>query len=210
VKEGRGIYENIKRAVHFLLSCNIGELFTVFCSIILSLPSPLSAIQLLWINLTTDSLPAIALGLEKTPDDVMERAPIKADSPLFSPTRVFRMIFEGILIGTLAAIAFAVGANSGGFAVGRTMSFLTLGVSQLFHSFNLRSEKSVFSRKVKRNPFVIFSFVFCLALQTLVVLIPKAANLFGVASLSGKQWLITFLLSSCPLLLTEIYKSLKK
>jgi Ca2+-transporting ATPase len=140
----------------------------------------------------------------------MERAPIKADSPLFSSTRVFRMIFEGILIGTLAVIAFAVGASSGGFAVGRTMSFLTLGISQLFHSFNLRSEKSVFSRKVKSNPFVIFSFVFCLALQTLVVLIPKAANLFGVASLSGKQWLMTFLLSCCPLVFTEIYKSLKK
>ncbi len=210
VKEGRGIYGNIRRAVHFLLSCNIGELFTVFFAIIVSLPSPLSAIQLLWVNLTTDSLPAIALGLEKATDDVMDREPIKPTSPLFSGSRIARIVFEGVLIGTLAISAFVIGNNLRGFVVGRTMCFLVLAVSQLFHSFNLRSESSVFSRKVKKNSFVWISFFFCLALECAVVLIPSAANLLGVASLVLNEWIIVFSLSVLPLVICEIYKSFKK
>ena len=210
VKEGRGIYENIKRAVHFLLSCNIGELFTVFFSIIASLPSPLSAIQLLWVNLTTDSLPAIALGLERAPDSIMKRPPIKSDSSLFSGTRIARIIFEGILIGTLAISAFVIGNNMRSFEVGRTMGFLVLGASQLFHSFNMRSEKSIFSRDKKKNPFVWLSFSLCLILQTSVILIPKASNLFGLTSLLGVEWVICFALAVCPLVISEIYKLLKK
>ncbi len=209
VREGRGIYENIRRAVHFLLSCNIGELFTVFFSIIVSLPSPLSAIQLLWVNLTTDSLPAIALGLERAPDSVMLRPPVKPNSPLFSGARTMRIIFEGILIGTLAISAFVIGTNLRDFSVGRTMCFLVLAASQLFHSFNMRSEKSIFSRDTKKNPFVWVSFFLCLTMQTSVILIPAAANLFGVTALSAVEWAISLSLSLCPLAVSEIYKSLK-
>ncbi len=209
VGEGRGIYENIRRAVHFLLSCNIGELFTVFFSIIVSLPSPLSAIQLLWVNLTTDSLPAIALGLEKTPDSVMERAPVKPDSPLFSATRALRILFEGILIGTLSVSAFVIGIRLRDFSVGRTMCFLVLGVSQLFHSFNLRSDKSVFSKQIKKNPFVWLAAVICFALQSSVILIPAAASLFGVCALTLTEWIIAISLSACPLVICEVYKKLK-
>lgn len=209
VKEGRGIYENIRRAVHFLLSCNIGELFTVFFAIIVSLPSPLTAIQLLWVNLTTDSLPAIALGLERAPDSVMQRMPIRSDSPLFSGTRIARIIFEGILIGTLAICAYVIGCYSRGDEVGRTMCFLVLAVSQLFHSFNLRSEKSVFSRDKKKNPFVWISFFFCFALQASVILVPAAATLFGVASLNALEWTVALSLSSVPLIVCEVYKLLK-
>ena len=210
VKEGRGIYENIRRAVHFLLSCNIGELFTVFFAIIMSLPSPLSAIQLLWVNLTTDSLPAIALGLEKASDSLMEKPPISSKAPLFSGTRVARIIFEGILIGTLAISAFVIGSKTRDFIVGRTMSFLVLGISQLFHSFNMRSEESIFSRKIKKNNFVWISFFACLVLQTAVILVPAAASLFGVTSLLLKEWAIVFALSVCPLLIGEVYKKLKQ
>ncbi len=209
VKEGRGIYENIRRAVHFLLSCNIGELFTVFFAILVSLPSPLTAIQLLWVNLTTDSLPAIALGLERASDSVMERPPIRPDSPLFGGVRVVRIIFEGILIGTLAISAFVIGNNCRGFEVGRTMCFLVLAVSQLFHSFNMRSEKSVFAKGKKPNPFVWISFFFCLALQSAVILIPQAASLFGAVSLSAFEWAVSLLLSATPLVVCEIYKLLK-
>lgn len=209
VKEGRGIYENIRRAVHFLLSCNIGELFTVFLAIILSLPSPLSAIQLLWVNLTTDSLPAIALGLEKASDELMERPPIKADSPLFSSTRIAMIIFQGILIGTLAISAFAIGSQYD-FSVGRTMCFLVLGVSQLFHSFNLRSEKSLFDKSAKSNSFVWIAFILCFALQASVILIPWLSTLFGVARLSLVQWGISIALSAVPLAVGEVYKKLKQ
>ncbi len=210
VREGRGIYENIRRAVHFLLSCNIGELFTVFLSIILSMPSPLSAIQLLWVNLTTDSLPAIALGLEEAQDSVMEHPPVPPDAPLFSAKRVLRILFEGLLIGTLAVSAFALGCNMQGFSTGRTMCFVVLGMSQLFHSFNLRSEKSVFSKGIKKNPFVLLAFVFCLLLQSLVVLIPYACGIFGVVPLALNEWAVCVGLSVCPLLMSEIYKRFKQ
>lgn len=210
VKEGRGMYQNIRRAVHLLLSCNIGELFTVFFAMLISLPSPLTAIQLLWINLTTDSLPAIALGLEKTDDSVMEHPPINASSPLFSPIRVARMIFEGLLIGTLSLTAFVIGNNMTTFAAGRTMCFLVLGMSQLFHSLNLRSDCSIFKRKKNKNPFIWIAFFLCLSMQTSVVLFPKAASLFCVAMLEVKQWLIAIALSTVPLCLGEIYKRLIK
>ncbi len=209
VKEGRGIYDNIRRAVHFLLSCNIGELFTVFFSIIVSLPSPLSAIQLLWVNLTTDSLPAIALGLERAHDSVMERPPVEAKAPLFSGSRVARIIFEGLLIGTLSVLAFVIGNNMSGFLTGRTMCFLVLAVSQLFHSFNMRSDESIFKRKLNKNPFVWVSFVSCFALQSSVILIPQAAELFGVVPISAAQWAISIALSSMPLIICEIYKRFK-
>lgn len=210
VKEGRGIYENIRRAVHFLISCNIGELFTVFFAVIASLPSPLSAIQLLWVNLTTDSLPAIALGLEKSPDSIMKRPPVKPDSPLFPGSRVARIVFEGILIGTLAITAFSVGCATAGFLTGRTMCFLVLGVSQLFHSFNLRSEKSVFSRGKKKNPFVFVAFFFCFSMQASVILIPAASSLFGVVPLSSYQWAMSVGLAAVPLAVSEVFKLLKK
>ena len=209
VREGRGIYDNIRRAVHFLLSCNIGELFTVFFSIIASFPSPLSAIQLLWVNLTTDSLPAIALGLEKAHDGVMERPPVRAGAALFSGTRVARIIFEGILIGTLSVSAFVIGNNMSDYSTGRTMCFLVLGVSQLFHSFNMRSDESIFKGKLNKNPFIWIAFFFCLSLQASVILIPKAAMLFGAESLSVTQWLISLSLSSVPLVICEIYKRFK-
>ncbi len=210
VKEGRGMYRNIRRAVHLLLSCNIGELFTVFLSMLISLPSPLTAIQLLWINLTTDSLPAIALGLEKTDDSVMECPPIDASSPLFSSLRVARMVFEGTLIGTLSIIAFVIGNNTSSFIVGRTMCFLVLGMSQLFHSLNLRSDNSIFCKKKNRNPFIWIAFFLCLSMQTSVVLIPQAASLFCVALLEAKQWMIAVALSTAPLCVGEIYKRLIK
>ena len=210
VREGRGIYENIRRAVHFLLSCNIGELFTVFFAIIVSLPSPLSAIQLLWVNLTTDSLPAIALGLEKASDSLMERHPVKPNAPLFSAHRIFRIVFEGILIGSLAISAFVIGNNLRGFTVGRTMCFLVLAVSQLFHSFNMRTEKSIFSGDAKPNPFVWLAFGLCFALQSSVIIIPAAANLFGVTALTLTEWAVCISLSVCPIAVCEVYKKLKQ
>ncbi len=206
VKEGRGIYENIRRAIHFLLSCNIGELFTVFFSIIASLPSPLTAIQLLWVNLTTDSLPAIALGLEKTDDSLMQKSPLDANSPLFPFSRVLKIIFEGLLIGTLSVSAFVIGCKISDVNVGRTMCFLVLGISQLFHSFNMRSEKSVFSKGLNKNPFIWISFFLCFGLQSSVVLIPMVSKLFGVVGLELSQWVISLGLSSIPFIIGEIYK----
>ena len=120
-----------------------------------------------------------------------------------------RIIFEGILIGTLAISAFVIGNNTSGFETGRTMCFLVLAVSQLFHSFNMRSEKSVFARGKRKNPFVWISFFFCLLLQSAVILIPPVAKLFGATQLTAVEWIISLALSSVPLVVCEIYKMLK-
>ncbi|MEG1743905.1 MAG: cation-translocating P-type ATPase, partial [Clostridia bacterium] len=123
VEYGRSIYANIRKAVHFLISCNIGEIFVVFAAIMLSLPAPLAAIQLLWVNLVTDSLPAIAFAFEKPARDIMSQKPIKKQNSLFSKGETLLMPLEGLLIGSLSLAAYFIGENSGGFVVGRTMSF---------------------------------------------------------------------------------------
>jgi Ca2+-transporting ATPase len=176
----------------------------------MSLPNPLSAIQLLWVNLTTDSLPAIALGLERADDSLMQKPPIKADSPLFSAERVFRIVFEGILIGVLAVSAFVIGSNMRSVTVGSTMCFFVLGASQLFHSFNMQSEKSIFARRKQKNIFVFVSFVVCLCMQICSISIPFFANLFSVVALNATEWIICFALSICPVAISEIYKRFKK
>ncbi|PKM63077.1 MAG: ATPase [Firmicutes bacterium HGW-Firmicutes-21] len=210
VRQGRGIYSNIKKAVHFLLSCNIGEIITVFAAILLGLPSPLTAIQLLWVNLVTDSLPAISLGLEKTERDVMKQKPIKKGESLFSGGMVLEMAAGGILIGVLSLIAYIIGIRLGGQSLGRTMCFLVLSISQLFHSFNLHSRRSLFKSSILSNPFLVLSFFVCLSLQLAVVLIPLLSGLFGTVMMNGREWAIVFLLAVVPLAASEIYKSLIK
>ena len=111
VREGRAIYENIRKAIHFLLSCNIGEILTIFAAIIFGMPTPLAAVQLLWINLITDSLPAISLGVEPASKDIMKRKPIPPDKGMFADGLALQIIIEGILIGSLSLGAFVIGAK---------------------------------------------------------------------------------------------------
>lgn len=209
VREGRTIYGNIRKAVHFLLSCNIGEIVTVLLGILLSLPAPLTAIQLLWVNLATDSLPAISLGLEKPGKDIMRRPPSKRDEPLFSRLRWLEIFSEGILIGCLSLIAFGLGTLEGGFAVGRTMAFTVLAVSQLVHAFNMRSRGSLFAVSPFSNPYLIGSFFLVLAVQAAIVQIPFLCGIFNTVPLTGRLWGITALLCAVPLLFCEIYKRIK-
>lgn len=210
VRQGRGIYANIKKAVHFLLSCNIGEILTVFVAIILNMPSPLTAIQLLWVNLVTDSLPAISLGLENTERDVMKQKPIKKGESLFARGMALEMIAGGIIIGIISLIAYKIGLKLGNQPLGRTMCFLVLSISQLFHSFNMHSRKSLFKESVFKNPYLVLSFVICLSLQLSVILVPFLANLFGSVALGGREWAIVFLLAVIPIVAVEIYKSFIK
>ena len=208
VRQGRGIYANIKKAVHFLLSCNIGEIITVFAAILLGLPSPLTAIQLLWVNLVTDSLPAISLGLENTERDVMKQKPIKKGESLFAGGMVLEMAAGGILIGLLSIIAYIIGLRLGDQMLGRTMCFMVLSISQLFHSFNLHSRRSLFRYSILKNPYLVLSFFICLSLQLTVVLQPWLSGLFGTVALQGREWAVVFLLAAVPLVVSEIYKTL--
>ena len=209
VREGRTIYGNIRSAVHYLLSCNIGEIVTVLLGILLSLPAPLTAIQLLWVNLATDSLPAISLGLEKPHADIMHHPPSKRDDPLFSRLRWLEIFAEGILIGCLTLIAFGIGSLHGGFAVGRTMAFSVLAVSQLVHAWNMRSRGTLFRLPFFSNLYLLGSFVLVLGVQVAAAQVPFLQNLFDTVSLSWELWGWVALLCAVPLVFCEVYKAIK-
>ncbi len=143
VKQGRNIFENIKKAVHFLIATNIGEIVTIFIGLLLGVKSPLLAIQLLWINLVTDSIPAIALGLEPPDKDIMNRKPREAKKGLFADGLWGKIFAEGTMLGMFTVLAFSIG-NMYSLEVGRTMAFICLGMLELIHSFNIKSEESIF------------------------------------------------------------------
>ena len=144
VKQGRNIYDNIRKAIHFLISTNIGEIVTIFVGLLLGLKSPLLAIQLLWINLVTDSLPAIALGLEPEDKDIMNRKPRDSKKGIFADGLWSKIFLEGTMLGMLTLFAFSVGNKLYGIEVARTMAFVALGMLELVHSFNIKSEESIF------------------------------------------------------------------
>lgn len=207
VKEGRGIYANIKRAVHFLLSCNIGEIFTILLAILFGMPSPLAAVQLLWVNLVTDSLPAIALGVEAPDKDIMKQPPIRPNVGMFSGGLGVSIILEGSMIGALALLAYIIGSRF--FQDGSTMAFAVLSLSQLFHSFNMRSERSLFSIGICSNRKLFFSFLFCSALQIIVISVPALASVFQVSPMNANGWGIVLFLSALPIFFMELQKKFR-
>ncbi len=209
VKEGRSIFANIKKAVQFLLSSNIGEILTVFMGIVFTNSSPLTAIQLLWVNLVTDSLPAIALGLDAPEDDIMEKKPRSPKKSIFADGLWASIISEGMMIGALSLLAFTVGTRFfGGLTAGRTMAFAVLSISELVHAFNMRSEHSVIKAGLFKNPYLIISLAAGLILEVSVISVPKLARIFGVVPLGLAAWLITALLSVMPLVIVEAQKAL--
>ena len=210
VKQGRNIYDNIRKAIHFLIATNIGEIVTIFMGLVLGLQSPLLAIQLLWINLVTDSLPAIAIGLEPPEKDIMERKPVDSKKGIFADGLWSKIILEGIMLGMLTLIAFSIGNKYYGVEVGRTMAFISMGLLELVHSFNIKSEKSIFKIGILENKFLIGSFVLGLFVQTIVVVIPALANIFDVVSLNSTQWLITLAISLLPIPIIELQKKINR
>lgn len=212
VRQGRGIFENIKKSVHFLISTNIGEIITVLTAFILKLPSPLLAIQLLWVNLVTDSFPALALGVEPVDDGIMNHKPQGKNAPLFSRQGWRRIVVEGCFIGAISILAFTIGRVffdvSNNPIIGRTMSFAVLSLSQLVHSFNIKSEKSIFKINIFSNMKLIYSFFLGIILQVAVISIPSLAIIFKTANLNFIQWSIVSLLSVSPLIVVELEKAL--
>ena len=208
VREGRGIYQNIRKTVHFLLSCNIGEILVVFVAFLLRAPTPLLAIQLLWVNLVTDSFPALALGADPIQGNVMEQPPHKREEGVFSGGVGFAVAVEGCLVGALALLAYTIGRaffdyDPAAPAIGRTMAFCVLSLSQLVHSFNMRSEHSVLKLGLFSNRKLVAACGFCAILMVSVVLFPPLSSLFQTTALTALQWLIVAALSLCPLLVVE-------
>ncbi len=211
VREGRGIYDNIRKAVHFLLSSNIGEILTIFVAMLLGWAAPLLPIQLLWVNLVTDSLPAIALGMEPAEENTMERPPRKNTGSLFGDGLGGRILLEGVMIGVLALLAFGIGHvyfdQENGYAVGRTMAFAVLSLSQLVHAFNMRGEGSLGKLPFCSNKWLLMAFVVGGVLQCVVIMMPPLAGIFQVVPLNGEQWLLTAALALAPLPLVELEKA---
>lgn len=212
VRQGRGIFENIKKSVHFLVSTNIGEIITVLTAFLLNLPSPLLAIQLLWINLVTDSFPALALGVEPVDEDIMSNKPQGKNTALLSRNDWRRIVVEGCFIGAISILAFTIGRVffdvSHNPIIGRTMSFAVLSLSQLVHSFNIKSPKSLFKTDIFSNIKLVYSFILGVILQVSVISVPSLAVIFKTANLNFTQWLIVALLSFSPLIVAEIEKSM--
>ena len=210
VKQGRNIYDNIKKAIHFLIATNIGEIVTIFMGLILGFKSPLLAIQLLWINLVTDSLPAIAIGLEPPENNIMHRKPISSKKGIFAGGLWNKIIVEGIMIGMLTLIAFSIGNKYYGIEVGRTMAFIAIGLLELVHSFNIKSEESIFKTGILENKFLIGSFLLGAFIQTIVVIVPQFANVFELVALNQTQWIITIIISILPIPIIEMQKKINE
>ena len=210
VKQGRNIYDNIKKAIHFLIATNIGEIVTIFMGLVLGFESPLLAIQLLWVNLVTDSLPAIAIGLEPPEKDIMNRKPIDSKKGIFSDGLWDKIIVEGIMLGILTVVTFSIGNKYYGIEVGRTMAFVAIGILELVHSFNIKSEESIFKVGILENKFLIGSFLLGILAQTIVVIIPTLAQIFKLVPLNKIQWIITIGISVLPIPIMEIQKKVNE
>lgn len=208
VKTGRHIYDNIRKAVHFLIATNVGEIVTIFVGLLLGIESPLLAIHLLWINLVTDSFPAIALGLEPIDKEIMNKKPRNSKKGLFSDGLWGKIFVEGTMIGILTLLSFSIGNNLYGLKVGRTMAFVSLSMLELIHSFNIRSEESIFKIGLFTNKYLIGALILGSLLQVGVIAIPVLANIFDVVALNSTQWVYTILISISPLVIMELQKRL--
>jgi len=209
VREGRGIYDNIRKVVGYLLGTNIGEVVVVFISMLLWHVSPLLSMQLLWVNLVTDSLPAIALGTEDVEKDVMNRPPKPRNEGIFAHGYGLRIALQGLMFGLLSLMAFAFGRGlpvDNAEAAARTVTFITLALSQVVHSFNMRSDRSLFSIGVFTNPRLNLAGLVSLALMALVLFVPPVAAAFQLIALPMEGYLAALGLALLPLPAMEIFK----
>ena len=207
VREGRGIYANIKKVVGFLLGTNIGEVVSVFAAMLLWHKSPFLSMQLLWINLVTDSLPAIALGMEAVEKDIMDKPPKPREESLFAHGFGIRIVLQGMMFGALALLAFWIGERaSGSLAGGRTMAFIVMALSQVLQSFNMRSEHSLFKIGFFSNRNLNWAALLSLLLVALVLFTPLSVA-FGLILLPGHLYLLALGLILIPLVIMEISKA---
>lgn len=219
IREGRNIYANIRKTVTFLLACNFGEIVAILASILFFWPLPLLATQILWINLVTDTLPAIALGVDPGEKDVMKRKPRNPKESFFAGGAALQAVLGGLLIGALTLVAFYVGLAEHGYGLrspniseeamtyARTMAFVVLAASQLFYSFSKRSAtKSIFAVGLFSNKLLVGAVIAGLVLQYASISIPFLAAAFKVQNLSLPDWGLVFVLALIPLILNEIIK----
>ncbi|EOR26309.1 ATPase P [Clostridium sartagoforme AAU1] len=209
VEEGRNIFNNIKKSILFLLSCNLGEVVALFVAILLNWASPLLPIHILWVNLITDSFPALSLGVDPGDKSVMDVPPRNPKESLFAGKMGKLLIINGILIGITTLFAFVLGEYlyPESLRHAQTMAFVVLSVSQLFYSLAMRNEtKSLFQVGILKNKWLIASVLFGILLQFIIITIPFTAEIFKVYSLEFKDWVIVILISLIPFVVNEIIK----
>lgn len=208
VREGRGIYTNIKKVVGFLLGTNIGEVITVFVAMLLWHKTPLLSMQLLWINLVTDSLPAIALGMEPVESDIMDHEPRPKNEGLFAHGYGVRIVLQGVMFGVLSLVAFVTGMKM--FPTepraAQTMTFIVLAMSQIIQAFNMRSEKSIFKIGLFTNRNLNKAALASIALMALVLFTPLS-SVFGLVTLPLNAYLMTVVLFLVPVAVMELAKA---
>lgn len=208
VEEGRNIYLNIQKAVLYLLSCNLGEIMSLFLAILLmpNVISTLSAIQILWVNLITDAFPALALGVDPKDQFIMLEKPRDAKESLFAHGGMVFTVLNGMLIGTITLVAFRYGLHTSPQKA-QTMAFMVLSISQLFHAMNLRSRThSMFKVGVFKNKWLVLTIVFSILLQIMVCTLPFFQVMLKTVSLDMLSWFIIFALSCSVIIVNEISK----
>ena len=229
VEEGRRIYGNILKAIQFLLSSNVGEIIVLFIAIMItpllanwfgitdiSKLEPLLPIQILWINLVTDSLPALALAVDPAEDDIMKKKPKKSKG-IFTKGMTWRVVYQGIMIGLITLSAFIIGLSTPGIddpdmkiKIGQTMAFCVLALSELVHVFNVRdNKKSLFKTKVFNNSKLVLAILASAALMFVILLVPGLREIFSIVALPAQNILEVVILVFAPILIVEIFKLLK-
>lgn len=210
VENGRNIYRNIKSAIQFLLSGNFGAILAVLYASIMALPVPFAPVHLLFINLLTDSLPAIALGLEPGSEEVMNEKPRPMNESILTKDFLLKIGTEGLSIAVTTMIAFMIGYHGNNELLGSTMAFATLCSARLFHGFNCKSDRPVvFTRKVVNNKFLIGAFVLGIILITAVVTIPGLHNMFKVQTLTLTQLIIVYGLAAVNIPIIQAMKGIR-
>jgi Ca2+-transporting ATPase len=210
VEEGRKIYQNIRKFVRYLLSCNLGEIITIFIAILIGLPRPLLPIQILWVNLVTDGFPALALGLDPAEMDLMKNPPRDPDEGIFSGKMGFNIFSQGIFIGIITLIVFYYGYSQYSLEVGETMAFGTLSFTQLWQSLNSRSNRfSLLKLGIFTNKYLVLAIFTSGILQLVVMVIPYLQNVFKIVPLNTSQWLVIIFISFTAVPYVEILKKIK-
>jgi plasma-membrane calcium-translocating P-type ATPase len=207
VEEGRRIYDNILKAIQFMLSTNVGEIFVIFIAIVSNWPAPLLPIQILWINLVTDSLPALALSVDPADPDVMRRKPIDAKQSIMSKSFLSRILLQGAMIGGLSLTAFLIGMRTS-IETAQTMTFAVLALAQITHVLNVRSERHSAFRNMFKNKMLLGALAIVLFLMVIVLEVPQLHDIFHLVSLTQTQWIWVIALSIAPLPIVEVIKGI--
>ncbi|HBK95545.1 MAG TPA: ATPase, partial [Porphyromonadaceae bacterium] len=209
VEEGRRIYDNILKAIQFLLSANVGEVLLIFIASVFNLGNPLTPIMILWINLVTDSLPALALSMDPAEKDIMTRHPRDPKRGFFTRGMTWRIFYQGMTIGLISLAAYRIGFNDGGQQLGQTMAFAVLAFSQLLHVRNLHSNRrSSFRTSPMSNKALVLAILASAVLMLIVLFLPAIRDIFKIVEMDGVHWLYVVGLSFVPIVVVEAVKLL--